>query len=197
MVSRHGLGCALLVLATGSLAAACSGGDTGEARTGSPQPEVITVAEAEQSFIEMTGMDLYMYDYAETGTGLRNPNLWVHAAESSLAEDKTWTLKDAHAVVYRDKEEDLLFDAARGHFDEKQGIAWLEGEVKVSAGTLNLELAEIEWVNEESIARSSSVVTLKDEGTVLEASSLNLNPDNGVITLTDVTGRLSLEQRSL
>lgn len=145
--------------------------------------------------MDMTGMDLYMHDYAPTDGTPRKPSLWVHADRGQATEDaEVWKLTGAHAVIYGDPEKgtnDLTVDAEDGVFDRRNNVAQLRGTVLVETGSIRLALQEIEWDNTANLARSQSRVQVIEGDTALDAESLELDPDTGSFVLKNVSGHLA------
>ena len=184
-----------------SLAVGCGGTPQSQAnpepppgaiKSGAPLEGAVATEDAEP-LVSVSGMDLYMHDYAPTGEQARKPRLWVHADSGRLETDGAWTLDTARMVVYQEEEEDLVIDALTGRFDEQKGTAQLEGGVRLQAGTMQVEAEAFEWVNAMNLARSLSPVRLEDPKSRLNAQGLSLDPGTGTVTLTGVTGELSLQ----
>lgn len=57
-------------------------------------------------------------------------------------------------------------------------------------GTMQMELTDIEWKNDERVAVSDHPVTITTEDSHLEASSLRLYPDKRQMVLTNGSGIL-------
>ena len=110
--------------------------------------------------MDMTGIDLYMHDYAPTDGKPRKPTLWVHAEEGHAAEDEqVWQVEGVRAVIYGDETEnanDLVVEADLGLFNLRENFARLNDDVTLKTGDIKLELDEIEWDNIKKVARSSS-----------------------------------------
>lgn len=153
------------------------------------KPEVLAGLEA-----AVSEMDLYMHDIEPTGNERRMPTLWVHAASGELKPDNSWALSDAQAVIYRDQDEDIRLRSKAGHFDESQKIAVLEGGVTVSAGEMELSTETVTYSNENRVVETLSPVTISDGNTMLLAEAAMLHPDEGEVTLTNVSGTLSLAE---
>lgn len=142
----------------------------------------------------VSGMDLYMHDIEPTGDSRRKPTLWVHAAEGQLKPDNSWALADARAVIYREQEEDILLESKTGRFDEGQKVAVLEGGVSVAAGEMRFSTDSVSYDNEQRIVQTHAPVVLSDGKTQLNADHATLEPDDGVVILSNVSGTLSLDR---
>lgn len=141
----------------------------------------------------VSDMDLYMHDIEPTGTERRKPTLWVHAAEGQLKADNSWALADARAVIYREQEEDILLESKAGSFDESRKVAVLDGGVTVAAGNLQFSTDSVSYDNTHRVVQTHSPVELSEGNTRLTAEAATLEPDGGVITLSNVSGTLSLD----
>ena len=182
-----------ILIAAAALAAHC----------GSPPPvldeEAAPAAETSElsGRMAMTGMDLYLHDYRPTAGGARKPTIWVHSDEGEIStETSAWTLGRSRAVLYRENGEDIILQAMSGSFDETNETAQLSGGVNITTGSLAMELDEIEWDNEEGVARSSGPVTITQGRTLLSASSLVLNPAEDTMLLINGSGRIDLTSGS-
>lgn len=158
--------------------------------------ELATALEEDKSAagtMAMSGINLRMYELDATLGALQKPTLWVHAESGQLESgDSVWSLQGADAVIYRDEQENLHLAAKMGWFDQENNLARLTDGVQVKAGTLNFEMGAIEWDNAEQRAQSEGPVKMTDGGTTLDATTLTLSPDEGTLTLGNVSGRLVL-----
>lgn len=141
----------------------------------------------------VSDMDLYMHDIAPTGDERRMPTLWVHAAEGQLKADNSWALADAHAVIYREQDEDIRLESRTGSFDESKKVAMLKGGVKVAAGGMELSTDSVSYDNAHRLVQTHAPVKLSDGKTLLNAEMATLEPEGGIVTLTNVSGTLSLD----
>lgn len=142
---------------------------------------------------DVSGMDLYMHDIEPTGDARRKPTLWVHAAEGQLKADNSWALANARAVIYRENEADIQLESTSGRFDEANKVAVLDGGVKVAAGDVELSTDSVSYDNHHRIVRTHAPVKLSDGDTVLNADEATLEPKDGVVILSNVSGMLSLD----
>ena len=141
----------------------------------------------------VSDMDLYMHDIEPTGQSRRTPTLWVHAAEGQLKADSSWALADAHAVIYREREEEIQLVSKAGRFDEVKKIAVLDGGVSVAAGGMQMSTDSVSYDNTQRVVQTLAPVQLSDGKTTLNAEGATLMPDDGAVTLTNVSGTLSLD----
>lgn len=185
-------------LAAAALVCACllgCGAETPGAESASSAENSPVAEEKPGGSITMEGLDLRMHNYRPTVGEPEKPTFWVHAEKGELVDgQKSWELEQARAVVYREADEDLVLEAARGLFDETRRVARLYGGVLVTAGAVTMELAEIEWNNEEGVAKSGQPVTVVDGTSWLKASTLLLNPGEDIMRLTNVTGRIDFSE---
>lgn len=186
---------ALLILAVGVVS--CTQSEPPQAEA----PDSISVQSSEvapQKSIVMAGMDLYMHDYLPTAGEARKPTFWVHAAEGELLEEEqVWALRETKAVIYRHGEEDLRLEADSGVFDEVNRVAHLLGRVRVHTASMDMEMAQIQWDNEASVAQSSEPLVLISGATRLYATGVILRPKDGTYELSQVSGRVAFEEKSL
>lgn len=148
-----------------------------------------------ESAMIMKGVDLYMHDYTPTDGELRDPTFWVHAESGQLAEDeKIWALQSTRAVIYRDGDEDLVMEAREGWFDQERQVATLQGEVKLTAGSLVAELEELFWDNARGTATSDRPVRVTEGETRLSAEGLRITPDADSLVLRNGSGYVQLKK---
>lgn len=141
----------------------------------------------------VSDMDLYMHDIQPTGDVRRTPTLWVHAAHGQLKADSSWALADASAVIYREHDEEIRLESKSGRFDESNKVAVLDGGVKVAAGGVHLSTDSVRYDNTHRVVQTIAPVELSDGKTTLNAEGATLEPEDGTVTLTNVSGTLSLD----
>ena len=143
----------------------------------------------------MRGVDLRMYDYTPTAGELRDPTFWIHADAGQLAEgEKVWSLQKTQAVIYREDEEDLRIEALEGQFDQERQEAMLKGAVRITTGTLVVDLEDVFWKNEEGAATTSRPIHLTNGDTRLDAKALRIEPKKGSLILRDGSGYVPLKE---
>lgn len=146
-----------------------------------------------KSAMRLEGVDLYMHDYTPTDGQLREPTLWVHAASGQLAENnQVWSLQDTHAVIYRADDDDLIVDASHGEFDQANESAVLTGSVRLTTGSMVVDLESLVWDNAEGAAISDNPVRVTQGDTWLIGSTMRLSPDADTLLLTEGSGFLRL-----
>jgi len=160
-------------------------------------PDQVPRAVADPLALEAHVVNLRMWDTRPTDGAPRKPTFWVHADVFSRSEEEVWSLEGARAVIYGRSEEDELITitAGRGRFQEMKR-AYLEGDIVARIQDMKLDMADIEWINEERVARTDRPLTLTMEDTHLKASSLRLYPDAKELVMTDVTGFLRLRKET-
>ncbi len=143
----------------------------------------------------MRGLDLYMHDYTPTDGELRDPTFWVHADSGQLAEgEKVWSLQGTRVVIYRDDDEDLVVEALEGKVDLDRQVAELRGAVRLTTGSLIVDLEDLLWENEKGSATSERPIHLVDGDTRLDAESLLIKRDEGLLILGEGSGYLRLTE---
>ncbi|MCX5769519.1 MAG: LPS export ABC transporter periplasmic protein LptC [Candidatus Hydrogenedentes bacterium] len=145
--------------------------------------------------MEGRGADFRLFDGDPTSGPARRPRLWLHVDSFSLAEQNIWSFKNARAVIYgRDEQmDDMFLEAGGGSYQEAKS-AYLKDGVTAKIGEMKLELRDIEWLNDEALAKSDYPVTITTPDSELKASSVRLYHKEKQIVLTDVTGTLRLER---
>jgi hypothetical protein len=107
-------------------------------------------------------------------------------------EDNVWAFEKARAIIYgREEGDDVVMEAGRGRFQESK-MALLTGGVDVRIGKMRVTLSDIEWLNDERVARSDNPLTMTSEDMHIEASSLKLYPDRKELVLTNAKGILQM-----
>ncbi len=158
-----------------------------------PSPSVDTPEGPPRNVMAMLGPDVWMHDYTPTEGEPRDPTFWVHADSGQLAEgEKVWSVQGARAVIYRDDEEDLVIEALEGEVDEDRKVARLRGDVRLTVGSLIVDLEDLLWKNEEGTATSNHAVHLVDENLRLHAKSLLIKRDEGKFILGEGSGYIRL-----
>lgn len=145
--------------------------------------------------VEGRGADFRLFDGDPTSGPARRPRFWLHVDSFSLAEDKIYSFEKAHAVIYgRDEQmEDMYLEAGGGSYQESKS-AYLKDDVVAKIGAMTLKLKDIEWLNDEGVAKSDFPVSITTADSELQASSVRLYHKEKKIVLTDVTGTLRLER---
>ncbi len=151
--------------------------------------------DAAASSMEVKGVELRLYDNHPSAGEERKPTFWVHADACALQDDNLWSFDKARAIIYgRDQnQEPIRIEAARGRFQESK-MAYLEGGIEAWIGAMRLHLQDIEWNNDEDVARSDNPLTIASPRLYLEASSVRLLPKTREMTLTHVSGLIQIEE---
>ncbi len=158
-------------------------------------PSVDTPEDPPRNVMAMLGPDVWMHDYTPTEGEPRDPTFWVHADSGQLAEgEKVWSVQGARAVIYRDDEEDLVVEALEGEVDEDRKVAELRGAVRLTVGSLIVDLEDLLWENEKGTATSNHAVHLVDANMRLDAKSLLIRRDEGVLILGEGSGYIRLTE---
>ncbi|HDP34470.1 MAG TPA: hypothetical protein ENN29_05105 [Candidatus Hydrogenedentes bacterium] len=157
------------------------------------EPETIVAQRKDvDDAMTMQGIDLYMHKSAPREGVSGKPELWVRAESLTIGDDNTYYFENARAVIYgKEDTEEVIIEAQRGGF-EQDARAALEGNVRMTAGTLRMLLSDIEWTRPDDgtlgAARSDSPVIIDDPDLQLNAASLRLYPDTREFELTEVSG---------
>ena len=139
--------------------------------------------------MEMEGVDLRLFDGEPTADTPRMPTFWVHTNVFSIDGEDIWSFEQARAVIYgrNQLEENILLEAGSGRFQEGK-MAYLRGGVVARVGDMRLDLTDLEWLNDERLARTDQPVSIATSDSHLTASSLRMYPDQKQLVLTNVTG---------
>lgn len=141
---------------------------------------------------EVEGLRLYMHEYTPTEAA-RRPTFTVEAERGAQTQDQggaLWSLEGTRAVVYNEQGEAFTVTAARGTFDEANGVANLTGGVRVHAGEVVLELEAITWDNETREAHTNGPAVVTTGESTLKATGLVVKPEEEKIICRDTRGRI-------
>jgi len=149
----------------------------------------------DQVTMDGRGLDLRLFDNNPTPGGPRKPTFWAHVKVFSQTGQDIWSFEDARAVIYGNSEgsEEIVLDAGKGSFQETK-MAYLKDGVVAHVGDMKLDLSDIEWLNDERLARSDNPVAISGNDCSLKASSLRMFPDKKQLILTNVSGTLRMRR---
>ncbi len=142
--------------------------------------------------VEMKGVDIYLYSAGPSFGQLQDPTFWVHADRGESLDDTLWSIEGVQAVIYRAPEDDLVLAAATGTFDKGRKAAQLAGGVRVTSGTLVVDIDEIAWDETLRVARSESVATLNDGSNRIVGDAIAIFPDDDRVELGGGTATIQL-----
>ncbi len=169
--------------------------ESGPVSQSTPPPSNISPEDPPRNAMAMRGLDLRMYDYTPTGDELRDPTFSVHADSAQLPEGgKVWSVQGTRAVIYRDDDEDLVVDALEGDVDLDRKVAELRGAVRLTVGSLIVDLEDLLWENEKGTMTSGRPIHLGDENMRLDAKSLLIKRDGGLLILGEGSGYVRLTE---
>ena len=138
-------------------------------------------------------MVLRLFDESPGADGARRPVFTVSSPQFSHEGGGRWLFRDASAVILDPGGEEILLRAASGRMNQETREAWLEGDVTLQAEDMAMELQDVEWVNEDRVARSGKPLRVAVGETRFEASAMELWPDENRLRLTDVRGSIHLK----
>ena len=171
--------------------------ESGPVSEATPSERSSSPADSRRNMMALRGVDLYMHDYTPTEGELRDPTFWIHAGSGQLAEgEKMWSLQSIRAVIYREDDEDLIVEARDGQVNQEKQVAVLRGDVRLTAGTLVVNLEDLLWENEKGTATSKHPVHITDGYMRLEAQSLSIDVDGGALILGEGSGYIRLREPS-
>ncbi len=149
-------------------------------------------APAAEDGLTMQGIRLFLYDSSTPGVE-RKPVFMVEADRFGRGEAGVWQFEDARATAYdrNTGAEEITFEAATGTMKENER-AYLSGGVVATAGTMTMTLEDLEWVQgtetEPGRAYSKHPLRIDDPKLRIEASTVELNPSEQTLVLTDMKG---------
>ncbi len=163
---------------------------------GRPSPpavnEEVSSQPAAVDSMVMRGIDLYMHR-RDLGVGASiKPALWIRADSFTIAEGTIYSFEKARAVIYgKEDSEEIVVEAQRGSFEQDTSAA-LEGDVRLTAGTLSMLLRDISWAppgeNSDGAAHTENPVVIDDPDLQLNAAAMRLHPDSRTFELTRASG---------
>ena len=144
---------------------------------------------------EAHDLNLRLYEGNPTAGETRRPTFWVHAEVFTLGEENVWLFEQAHAMIYGhgEKGSEITIDAGRGRFQEGKA-AYLKDGVTAQVGDMHIDLTDLEWINDERMARTDNPVSVTSPDSNMKASTLRLYPDQKQLLLTRVSGTVKLER---
>lgn len=145
--------------------------------------------------MEGEGINLWMSSSHPTFGQPEDPTFWVHAERGQLLDEpRIWSLEQTRAVIYRNPEEDLVLVARTGTFDEENKSAQLDGDVRVTSGSMVADLANIQWDNAAGVAHSEALATLDDGVNRLVGRAVALYAQEGRFELGEGSAQIQLAQ---
>ncbi|HEO71069.1 MAG TPA: hypothetical protein ENN80_07385 [Candidatus Hydrogenedentes bacterium] len=147
--------------------------------------------------ITMDRIHLYLHDTRPTQGAPRKPAFAVQAESVALADQGVQSFQNARAVIHSaDRQtEDILIDAGCGRIEEAKS-AYLEGGVVARIGSMRLDLEDLEWLNQQRLARTDRPVRIVDGSSRFRAAGMRLDMDAGELILTNGTGLFCFERNT-
>lgn len=141
----------------------------------------------------MTGdMTLRLFDEQAGPEGSRHPVFTITSPAFSGRGAGQWGFNEATAIIREPDGDTIEMQAGAGELNQQTGRAVLRDSVAVTARGLRLELEELEWLNEEGIARSNKPLEVVVEYGKVQAESMELHPADNRLYLNKVRGSLRL-----
>jgi hypothetical protein len=143
--------------------------------------------------IVMEGIELQFHKEGPTFGESRPPTFRVNAARGAWAgSSRQWNLEDASAVIHREGEDDLLLSAARGFCDLDAQVAELSEGVRLTAGAVAVDIANLRYDNESGIAESGAQAQLTDGENRMSGSAFLMDTRKDFVELTDGAGSIRM-----
>jgi len=158
-------------------------------------------AKAPGDLMDVQGIDLLVHASEATAGQAQAPLFKVHAASVSMKENGVYDFEQGRATVYgrERREDDIVFDAQRGRYEEDKG-ARLEGDVVGRVGPMTLKLADVTWEKTEAEPRGILYTnqSLRVENPTMEliAESMRIYPETKVFVLDGMSGLIDFMKRS-
>ena len=142
-------------------------------------------------------MTLRLFDEQAGPEGARHPLFTITSPSFFGHGEGQWGFDEARAVIREPNGDTIEMEAGAGELNQQTRQAVLRDSVTVTARGLRLELEELEWLNDERIARSDKPLEVVVESGRVQAESMELHPAEDRLYLNKVRGSLrlgSLEQ---
>ena len=185
--------CSLVVLGCGgSSDAPANSKDNSETDTSEDATQDTDKPRITLETMEMENFEMRFYDTLESTAGGQAPTFYVQADGASSDADTGWHLVRPNATIYGDDEQNIVLKADSGMFDDKSETATLAGGVSADLSNMLMTIDSIQYDNRERVAYSDSPVHLEGDIAKLDAESIRIQPKDGSVVLTNVTGNIRL-----
>lgn len=190
-----------IIFACGLVAQGCSGSSdptpasTSDSETQAEAPKPILSTEEGEVTIGTMQMDNFEMRFYNTLTSTddgQTPTFYLQADAANSDGESGMKLERPNAVIYSEDDQSVRLNAESGLIDERNETALLSGGVTAEMANVNLSLEKLHYDNKERIAHSDSPVHLEGEIAILDAQSVNIRPDDGIVELYEVSGRIRL-----
>ncbi|MFP4171768.1 MAG: LPS export ABC transporter periplasmic protein LptC [Candidatus Hydrogenedentota bacterium] len=142
-------------------------------------------------------MTLRLFDEQGGPEGSRHPLFTITSPGFFGNGAGQWGFNEATALIREPNGDTIEMRAGAGELNQQTRRAVLRDSVTVTARDLRLELEELEWLNDEGIARSDKPLEVVAEYGNVQAEGMELHPADNRLYLNKVRGSLrlgSLEQ---
>ncbi len=148
-----------------------------------------------QGVSESAGIDLRFDSAKPTFGELEGPAFSVHAdTGKQMADLGVWALDNSRAIIYRQPEENLVLISKSMIFDLNNKAAQLAGGVRLTAGRVVVDVADMLWDDTARIARSESIATFDDGANRITGSSIAIYPDTDRLELGGGSATIQLAE---
>ena len=179
------------------LAAGCSSPEPPEAPSPEDAVEDQGALPRDEEGAMAGDMTLRLFDEQAGPEGARHPLFTITSPSFYGHGEGQWGFNEATAIIREPGGDTIEMQAGAGELNQQTRRAFLHDSVTVTARGLRLELEELEWLNDEGIARSDKPLEVVVESGSVQAESMELHPAEDRLYLNKVRGSLrlgSLEQ---
>jgi hypothetical protein len=147
----------------------------------------------------MTNTEVFLFDAGAEPGEARKPRVALKAEVFRRMDDGAWSFENAQAVMRGSGDEgsEITFQARQGRYEENKS-AYLRNGVTAQAGTMALELQDIEVDSVAEggmgVAHTDNPLVVNDPRIQVQAKSLRLYPDERKFELKGVTGKVNFEE---
>ena len=138
-------------------------------------------------------MVLRFYDTNASGDEAGCPPTFRLEAEQCRHEGgDAWSFEDAEAIIYGKDRQEILIELRKGRLDHATKKAYMEGgvTVRIPHRQATIELEDLEWSNEERVAKSDHPARIFQGDSVMTESSIRFYPDKDEIVMSDLEAQL-------
>lgn len=147
------------------------------------------VAPGEQA-PQSNDITLRFFDAEPSPSGEKFPSFEVHSLDFTQVADEVWTFRGAEATIYARDGENIDITAGEATMNNETQSAVMKGEVVLKKGTMTMTLEDLEWSNDERIAKSDHPLTIVRGDTHIMADSVIYYPDEDRVVLPAADGHI-------
>jgi lipopolysaccharide assembly outer membrane protein LptD (OstA) len=141
-------------------------------------------------------MTEFFFYRAGPGGVEQRPSFVMRTPKVSINVEGEAVLEDVQAEIYGRNNEVTKIWAEHGRFDQESKTATMKGKVVLERGTMQVEMEDLVWSDEDRLAKTRKPVRILDEGSELHADNMAFHPDENALLLDNVVGDVKLAGRT-